>query len=179
MFYEFQFTQVYLSIYLSLHPSPISGSSPFVGTWLLFQFPDPIHSRVDTLNGVSARREAATYTQDNTNRINAHRHPCLAWDSNLWPQCSSGRRQLMPQTARPLRSADLLLTYSFQWFTGKSISHFPSIPNNRKSSSWEIRIHALKSGSCHLAATHWLGRQGGYITLARTSEPAAQKCRLF
>jgi hypothetical protein len=35
-------------------------------------------------------------TQEKTNRINAHRHPCLEWDSNRWFQCSSGRRQFMP-----------------------------------------------------------------------------------
>jgi hypothetical protein len=45
--------------------------------------------------------------------------------------------------------------------------------------SWKIRIHTLKSGSCHLAATLWLGRRDRYICLARTSEPAAQKCWLF
>jgi hypothetical protein len=34
--------------------------------------------------------------QDNTNRINAHRHRCLKWDSNIRSQCLSGRRQFMP-----------------------------------------------------------------------------------
>jgi hypothetical protein len=29
-------------------------------------------------------------------RINAHRHPCLEWDSNPRSQCSSGRRRFMP-----------------------------------------------------------------------------------
>jgi hypothetical protein len=37
--------------------------------------------------------------------INAYRHPCLQWDSNPGPQCSSGRRQFMPQTAWLLWSA--------------------------------------------------------------------------
>jgi hypothetical protein len=32
-----------------------------------------------------------------THRIKAHRHPCLELDSNLGSQCSSGRRQFMPQ----------------------------------------------------------------------------------
>jgi hypothetical protein len=40
---------------------------PFVGSWPLFQFLDPIHSRQDSLDGGSARREASTYTQNNTN----------------------------------------------------------------------------------------------------------------
>jgi hypothetical protein len=43
---------------------------PFVGSWLRFQFLDPIHSRQDSLDGGSARRKASTYTQDNRNRIN-------------------------------------------------------------------------------------------------------------
>jgi hypothetical protein len=28
-------------------------------------------------------------------RINAHRHPCLEWDSNPRPQCSNGRRHTL------------------------------------------------------------------------------------
>jgi hypothetical protein len=43
-----------------------------------FQFLDPIHSRsVVLLCWGSARRKAYTYTGDNTNRMNPHRHPCL------------------------------------------------------------------------------------------------------
>jgi hypothetical protein len=40
---------------------------PFVRPWPLFQFRNPIHSRQDSLDGESARRKAATYTQDGTN----------------------------------------------------------------------------------------------------------------
>jgi hypothetical protein len=29
------------------------------------------------------------------------RHLCLQWDSNLWSQCSSGRRRFMSSSARP------------------------------------------------------------------------------
>jgi hypothetical protein len=36
------------------------------------------------------------------NRINAHRHPCLKWDSNPRSQCLRWRRQFIPQTERPL-----------------------------------------------------------------------------
>jgi hypothetical protein len=32
-------------------------------------------------------------------------HPCLEWNSNPRSQCSSGRRQYVPQTARPLEPA--------------------------------------------------------------------------
>jgi hypothetical protein len=63
---------------------------PFFGPWPLFQFLDLLHSRLDSLDGGSARRKAATCTQ------NKHRHPCLKWVSNPRSQCSRGRRQFMP-----------------------------------------------------------------------------------
>jgi hypothetical protein len=50
-----------LSIRLSM------GLQPIVGPWPLFQFLNPIHSRQDSSDGGSARRKAATYTQNNTN----------------------------------------------------------------------------------------------------------------
>jgi hypothetical protein len=37
-----------------------------------------------------------------THRINAHRNPCLEWDSNPLFQCSSRRRRFMTYTAWPL-----------------------------------------------------------------------------
>jgi hypothetical protein len=40
-----------------------------------------------------------------THRINAHRHPCLEWDSNPRSQRPNERTQFMPQTARSLSSA--------------------------------------------------------------------------
>jgi hypothetical protein len=75
----------YPSIHPSIHPS-IYGSKAISGPWSLFQFLNPIHSQQDSLDGGSARRKAATYTQNNTNGINAHRHPCLEWDSKPRPQ---------------------------------------------------------------------------------------------
>jgi hypothetical protein len=44
--------------------------------------------------GISPRN-AATYTGKHKHRINAHRHPCLEWDSNPQSQCLSGRREFM------------------------------------------------------------------------------------
>jgi hypothetical protein len=41
--------------------------SPFVEPWPLFQFLNSISSWQDSLDGGSARRKAATYTQNNTN----------------------------------------------------------------------------------------------------------------
>jgi hypothetical protein len=35
-------------------------------------------------------------TEQHKYRINAHRHPCLEWDSNPRSQRSSERRQFMP-----------------------------------------------------------------------------------
>jgi hypothetical protein len=37
---------------------------------------------VGLLDGGSARRKAVTCTLQHKHRINAHRHPCLKWDSN-------------------------------------------------------------------------------------------------
>jgi hypothetical protein len=84
-----QLWSVYLSIYASM------GLQPFIAPWPLFQFLHLLHSRYDSLDGGSARRKVATCTQ-NTNRIKAHRHSCLEWDSNPKLQRSSGRRRFMP-----------------------------------------------------------------------------------
>jgi hypothetical protein len=43
---------------------------PF-GPRSVFQVLNPMHSQLDSLDGGSARRKAATYIQNNTNRINA------------------------------------------------------------------------------------------------------------
>jgi hypothetical protein len=48
-------------------------------------------ARCWALDGGSARRKAATCTQDSTN-LNEYRHSCLKWDSNPRSQCLSGRR---------------------------------------------------------------------------------------
>jgi hypothetical protein len=47
---------------------------PFVGPWPISHFHNPIQSRYDSLDGGSARRKAATYKQDSTNRINTDIH---------------------------------------------------------------------------------------------------------
>jgi hypothetical protein len=54
-------TLIKFSIYLSV------ALQSFVGPWPLFQFLNPKHSWLDSLDGGSARRKAATYTQNNTN----------------------------------------------------------------------------------------------------------------
>jgi hypothetical protein len=55
----------------------IIALQPIVRPWPFFQFLYVIHSRQDSSDGRSASRKAATYTQNNRNRINAYRHPCL------------------------------------------------------------------------------------------------------
>jgi hypothetical protein len=40
---------------------------PSLGTWLLFQFLNPVHNLLNHLDGGSARRKAAAYTRHNTN----------------------------------------------------------------------------------------------------------------
>jgi hypothetical protein len=49
----------------------IIALQPFVGPWPLSQFLDPTYIRWYSSTGGSARRTASTYTQNNTNRINA------------------------------------------------------------------------------------------------------------
>jgi hypothetical protein len=49
---------------------------PF-GPWPLFHFFNPIRSRQNSLDGLSAHRRAATYTWQHKHRINAHRRPCF------------------------------------------------------------------------------------------------------
>jgi hypothetical protein len=66
------------------------------GPWPLFHIINFVHSRWDFLDGESVRHKTATYTQNNTNTMNAHREPCLEWDSNPWSQRSSERRHFMP-----------------------------------------------------------------------------------
>jgi hypothetical protein len=52
--------------------------------------------------GISPSQGRYLHTDQHKHRINAKRNPCLEWDSNPRPQCSSGRRRFMPQTAREL-----------------------------------------------------------------------------
>jgi hypothetical protein len=70
---------IYLSIYLSM------ALQHYVEPWPLFQFLNSIDTWYYSLDGASAHRKAATCTQDRTNRTDAHRHPCLKWDSTQDP----------------------------------------------------------------------------------------------
>jgi hypothetical protein len=64
---------VYLSIYLSIyHSIYLWLYSPLLDSGCFFTFLIALHSRQDSLDGGSARRKAATCTQDNTNTEQTH-----------------------------------------------------------------------------------------------------------
>jgi hypothetical protein len=71
-------------LYSSIHPS--MALQPFLGPWPRSQFRNATVGRTPWTGD-----QAATYTQDSTNRINAHRHPCREWDSYPRSQCSTAR----------------------------------------------------------------------------------------
>jgi hypothetical protein len=60
---------------------------PFVGPWPLF---------IHTVGRTPWSGDQPVARLLPIQRINSHRHPCLEWDSNPKPQCSSGRRLFMP-----------------------------------------------------------------------------------
>jgi hypothetical protein len=64
--------------------------SHLVGHWPLFQFFDPIHSRKVSFDEGSAPSQGRYLrTEQHRHRINAHKYPCLEWDSNQQPQFPS------------------------------------------------------------------------------------------
>jgi hypothetical protein len=65
------------------------------GPCSLFQFPNLY--TVGLLGRVFGPSEGRyLHTEQHKHKINAHRHPCLQWDSNPLSQRSSERRQSMP-----------------------------------------------------------------------------------
>jgi hypothetical protein len=96
----------------------------FVVHWPLFQFLDLFTQSVEPLWwGISTSQGRYLHTGQHKHRTNAHRHPYFKWDSNPPSQCLRGRRQFMPQTVRPLWSAD---TSYFRKFHYQS-AYFPLI----------------------------------------------------
>jgi hypothetical protein len=55
--------------------------------------------------GISPTQGLYLHTQDNTTQKNADTHLCPERDSSPRFQCSSGRKQYLPKTARPLGPA--------------------------------------------------------------------------
>jgi hypothetical protein len=67
--------------YKKSHVISLYGSTALRTLAVFFSVYQSYTQSVGLLGRGSARRKAATYTQNNTNRINAHRYPCLEWDS--------------------------------------------------------------------------------------------------
>jgi hypothetical protein len=64
------------------------------GPWPFFQFLDLYTVGRTHLTGDPPRRYL--HTRQHKHRINAHRHPCLEWNSNPRSQYLNGRRLFMP-----------------------------------------------------------------------------------
>jgi hypothetical protein len=99
------FTEFDIANNCNLLPIRHMALQPFVGTWPLFQFLDLLQSVGLLGRGISPSQGRYLHTQDSANRINAHRHKYLKWNSNPRFQCLSGRKQFMPYTGRPVWSA--------------------------------------------------------------------------
>jgi hypothetical protein len=80
---------------------------------------------------------------------NADTHPCLEWDSNPRFQCSSGQRQYVTQTARPLGSA--LMFYEVTKFIEQS----PSWEANSHSASQVLRFLWNQMVRYHVQIISW------------------------
>jgi hypothetical protein len=80
---------------------------PLLGPGLFFSFVIFFTQTVGLLGrAISPSQFRYLHTEQHKHRINAHRHPCLQWDSSPRSHRSSERRQFTPQTARPLWSVD-------------------------------------------------------------------------
>jgi hypothetical protein len=78
---------------------------PFVGPWPLFSFLIFYTVGMTPWTGDQhIARPLSAYTGQQKHRIYAHRYQCLEWNSNPRSECLSGRRQLIPYTARALCS---------------------------------------------------------------------------
>jgi hypothetical protein len=76
----------------------IYGSTARVGLGRFFSFLIYTQS-VGLLGRVTSMSQGRyLYTEQRKHRLNAHRHPCLQWDSNPRCQRLSERRQFMPRS---------------------------------------------------------------------------------
>jgi hypothetical protein len=75
----------------------INGYRPLLGPGLFFSFVIFFTQTVGLPGQViSPSQGRYLHTGQHKHRINAHRHPCLDWNSNPWFQLPRGRRQFMP-----------------------------------------------------------------------------------
>jgi hypothetical protein len=83
--------------------------SSLLGPGLFFRFVIFFTQTAGLLGQViSPSQDRYLHRGQHKHRINEHRLPCLEWDWNPRSQSSSGRRQFMPYTGRPLWSAHTL-----------------------------------------------------------------------
>jgi hypothetical protein len=85
----------------------------------------------------SVARQLPTHRTTQTQN-KAHRHPCLDWDSNPRPQCSSGRRRFMPLTARPLWPA---------------VEHLHNVTTNNYDSLTELHTAKITVTTAHIKSS--------------------------
>jgi hypothetical protein len=76
----------------------------FVGPWPLLQFRNLFYTdgRTPWTSDRPVARPLPKQRAAQTQNKPTHKLPCLEWVSNIRSQCSSERRQFMPQTAPPL-----------------------------------------------------------------------------
>jgi hypothetical protein len=76
--------QSIIFIYLSM------ALQPLLGSWPLFSFLN-FYTVIRTVwtGDQPVARPLPTHTGQHEHRINAHRHPCLEWESNPRSRCSS------------------------------------------------------------------------------------------
>jgi hypothetical protein len=82
---------------------------PFIGPRPLFQFRNIFYTdgRTPWTSDQPVTRPLPTHRTTQTQNKHTHRHACLDWGSNPWSHGSTELRQSMPQTARPLWSAEI------------------------------------------------------------------------
>jgi hypothetical protein len=93
------YTCVCLSIYLSVCLSvclSIYGSTALVDLGGVFRFLILYTVGRTPWTGDQPVTMPLPTHRKTSRRINAHKHPCLEWDSNPRYHCSSGRRRFMP-----------------------------------------------------------------------------------
>jgi hypothetical protein len=81
-----QFYKPWVSLHVRL--STIYGSRALVDLDSFFSFLICTQSVGLLRRGISPSRGRYLHTEQHKHRINAHRHPCLEWDSNPRSQCS-------------------------------------------------------------------------------------------
>jgi hypothetical protein len=125
------------------------GAAVHDGTWSLFlQFQSYTGGRTPWWWGSSPPQGRYLNARQHKHRINAE--PCLEWDSNQLPQCFSGRRQFMPQTARQLWSESSATNWYF-------CTCFP------------LKRRNYKSGTHDLLCKAWTDRELVYNAQGRIS----------